>query len=110
MGKVYLHPTEDHPKPPCAQNKHYVTKLMFLAAVTCPWKLSNGVWFDEKIRIWSLVDTKVTQHSSKHHPKGTKEFVPAMADREKYKKLVIEDVILAIEACMPSPEGHIISV
>ncbi|CAM9854249.1 unnamed protein product [Choristocarpus tenellus] len=103
---VYLHPTEDTPKPPWAQNTCYITKMMFLAAMVRPRKLSNGVWFDGKIRIWSIVDTKVAQCSSKHRPKGTKVLVPAMVDGgERYKKLVIEDVIPAVKACMPRLEG-----
>ncbi|CAM9914087.1 unnamed protein product, partial [Discosporangium mesarthrocarpum] len=30
---IYLHPEEDAPKPPRAQNKRFITKVMFLAAV-----------------------------------------------------------------------------
>ncbi|CAN0269822.1 unnamed protein product, partial [Discosporangium mesarthrocarpum] len=33
---IYLHPEEDAPKPPRAQNKRYITKVMFLAAVARP--------------------------------------------------------------------------
>ncbi|CAM9544573.1 unnamed protein product, partial [Choristocarpus tenellus] len=79
---------------------------MVLAAVDRPRKLSNGVWFDGKIGIWSIVDTQVTQHSSKHRPKGSKMLVPATVVGKRYKKLMIEDVIPAIKALMPSPEGH----
>ncbi|CAM9676296.1 unnamed protein product [Choristocarpus tenellus] len=49
---------------------------------------------------------KVAQHSSKHRPKGTKVLVPVTVDGERYKKLVIKHVILAIKACMPRPEGY----
>ncbi|CAM9658826.1 unnamed protein product, partial [Choristocarpus tenellus] len=48
---VYLHPTEDPPKPPQALNKRYIVKVMFLTAVASPRKLSNGTWLDEKIGI-----------------------------------------------------------
>ncbi|CAM9414291.1 unnamed protein product [Discosporangium mesarthrocarpum] len=67
-------------------------------------------WFDGKIGIWPIVDTKVAQRPSKHRPQGTKVLVPAMADGERYKKLMIEAVIPAIKACMPRPEGHTIFV
>ncbi|CAN0385735.1 unnamed protein product, partial [Discosporangium mesarthrocarpum] len=45
----YLHPEEDAPKPPRAQNKRFITKVMFLAAVARPRMISDGVWFDGKI-------------------------------------------------------------
>ncbi|CAM9309865.1 unnamed protein product, partial [Choristocarpus tenellus] len=51
---MYLHPTEDPSNPPWAQNMHYIMKAMFLAAVGRPRKLSNGVWFKRKIRIWPI--------------------------------------------------------
>ncbi|CAM9831042.1 unnamed protein product [Choristocarpus tenellus] len=54
------------------------------------------------------MDTKVTQCSSKHCPKGTKVLVPAMVDGVRRKKLMIEDVIPAIKAHIPRPEGHTI--
>ncbi|CAN0046233.1 unnamed protein product, partial [Discosporangium mesarthrocarpum] len=42
---IYLHPEEDAPKPPRAQNKRFITKVMFLAAVARPRMISDGVWF-----------------------------------------------------------------
>ncbi|CAN0507129.1 unnamed protein product [Discosporangium mesarthrocarpum] len=53
MG-VYLHPQEDAPKPPRAQNKRFITKVMFLAAMARPRMISDGVWFDGKIGIWPI--------------------------------------------------------
>ncbi|CAN0097552.1 unnamed protein product [Discosporangium mesarthrocarpum] len=48
---IYLHPEEDAPKPPGAQNTRFITKVMFLAAVARPRMISDGVWFDGKIGI-----------------------------------------------------------
>ncbi|CAM9642581.1 unnamed protein product [Discosporangium mesarthrocarpum] len=113
MGKVYtyLHAIESPPKLPRAQNKNLTAKVMFLAAfVARPRKMSNGVWFDGKIGIWPIVDTKVAQPTSKHRAKGTKVLVLAMVDGERYKKLMIEALIPAIKACMPRPEGHTVFV
>ncbi|CAM9834853.1 unnamed protein product [Discosporangium mesarthrocarpum] len=36
----------DAPKPPRAQNKLFITKVVFLAAVARPRMISDGVWFD----------------------------------------------------------------
>ncbi|CAN0492719.1 unnamed protein product, partial [Discosporangium mesarthrocarpum] len=40
---IYLHPEEDAPKPPRAQNKRFITRVMFLAAVARPRMISDGV-------------------------------------------------------------------
>ncbi|CAM9335293.1 unnamed protein product [Discosporangium mesarthrocarpum] len=77
---VYLHPPEPPPKPPRAQNTSFMTNVMFLPAVARPRKMSNGVWFDGKIGIWPIVDTRVAQRTSKHRPKGSKVLVPAMVN------------------------------
>ncbi|CAN0015464.1 unnamed protein product, partial [Choristocarpus tenellus] len=98
---VYLHSTEKPPIPPRAKNKNYVMKVMFLAAVARPRKLSNGMWFSGRIGIWPIMDTKVTQCSSKQCPKGSKVLVPATVGVERYKKLMMEDIILAIKARVP---------
>ncbi|CAM9576080.1 unnamed protein product [Discosporangium mesarthrocarpum] len=42
---IYLYPEEGVPKPPWAQNKRFITKMMFLAAVTRPRMITDGVWF-----------------------------------------------------------------
>ncbi|CAM9361154.1 unnamed protein product [Choristocarpus tenellus] len=52
----------------------------------------------------------IVQRSSKHHPRGTKVLVPATVDGERCKRLMIEDVILAMKARIPRPEGHTIFV
>ncbi|CAM9175068.1 unnamed protein product [Choristocarpus tenellus] len=82
-------------------------EVMFLAVWSTLSELPNGVRFDGKIEIWSIVDIWLlsAQSSSKH---GTKMLVPATIDEERCKKIMIEDAILAIKACMPSAEGHTI--
>ncbi|CAM9556101.1 unnamed protein product, partial [Discosporangium mesarthrocarpum] len=67
---IYLHPEEDAPKLPRAQNKRFITKVMFLAAVARPKMISDGVWFDGKIGIWPIADTVAAMRSSKNRKKG----------------------------------------
>ncbi|CAM9305290.1 unnamed protein product [Discosporangium mesarthrocarpum] len=55
-GKFYLQPDEEVPKPARASNKRSILKMMFLAPVARPRKLTNGVWFDGKVGIWPIVD------------------------------------------------------
>ncbi|CAN0486574.1 unnamed protein product, partial [Discosporangium mesarthrocarpum] len=106
---IYLHPEEDASKPPRAQNKRFITKVMFLAAVARPRMISDGVWFDAKIGIWPIVDTVAAMRSNKNRKKGTMMLKPATITAERYKKFMIVKVISAIKARMPRP-GHTIFV
>ncbi|CAM9422146.1 unnamed protein product [Discosporangium mesarthrocarpum] len=103
---VYLHPAENNPKPPRAQNKRSI-KYMFLAAVAWPRKTCNGVRVDGKIGICSFVDTVLDSNDRK---KGSPIMKLATVNGERYKKLMIEEVIPAIKARMPRPPGHTIFV
>ncbi|CAN0286724.1 unnamed protein product [Discosporangium mesarthrocarpum] len=108
MGKVCAC-TPLSPPPNPHKHRVIIAKVMLLGAVA-PMKFSNGVWFDGKIGIWPIVNTKVAQRTSKHRPKGTNVLVPAMVGGERYKKLIIEEVTPATKACIPRPEGHTIFV
>ncbi|CAN0424751.1 unnamed protein product [Discosporangium mesarthrocarpum] len=107
---IYLHPEEDAPKPPRAQNKRFVTKVMFLAAVARPRIISDGVWFDGKIGIWPIADTVAAMRSSKNRKKGIMMLKPATINAERYKELMIDKVIPSIKARMPRSPGHTIFV
>ncbi|CAN0315582.1 unnamed protein product [Discosporangium mesarthrocarpum] len=67
---IYLHPEEDTPKPPRAQNKRFITKVMFHTAVVRPRMISDGVWFDGKIGIWPIADTVGAMRSRKNRKKA----------------------------------------
>ncbi|CAM9921927.1 unnamed protein product, partial [Discosporangium mesarthrocarpum] len=107
---IYLHPEEDAPKPPRAQNKRFITKMMFLAAVARPRMIFDGVWYDGKIGIWPIADIVVAMRSSKNRKNGTMMLKPATINAERYKELMIDKVIPAINARMPRPPGHTIFV
>ncbi|CAN0089768.1 unnamed protein product, partial [Discosporangium mesarthrocarpum] len=97
-------------KPPRAQNKRFITKVMFLAAVARPRMISDGVWFDGKISIWPIADAVAVMRSSKYHKKGTMMLKPATTNAERYKELMTDKVIPAIKARMPRPPDHTIFV
>ncbi|CAN0479805.1 unnamed protein product [Discosporangium mesarthrocarpum] len=103
-------PRRGHPQPPRAQNKQFITKVMFLAAVARPRMIPDGVWFDGKICIWPIVDTVAAIRSSKNRKKGNMMLKPATVNAERYKELMIDEVIPAIKARMPTPPGHTIFV
>ncbi|CAM9988039.1 unnamed protein product [Discosporangium mesarthrocarpum] len=108
--KIYLQPDEEVSTPPRASNKRFILEMMFLAAFARPRKLSNGVWFDGKIGIWPIVDVVTPQRASKSGAKRDPALRPVTVDREKYKKIMVDEVIAAIKAKMPRPPGHTIFV
>ncbi|CAM9686878.1 unnamed protein product [Discosporangium mesarthrocarpum] len=107
---IYPHTEEDAPKLPRAQNKRFITKVMFLAAVARPRMISYGVWFDGKIGIWPIADIVAVMRSNKNRKKGTMMLKPATINAERYKELMIDKIISVIKARMPRPPGHTIFV
>ncbi|CAM9305971.1 unnamed protein product, partial [Discosporangium mesarthrocarpum] len=107
---IYLHPEEYAPKPPRAQNKQFITKVMLLTAVARPRMISDGVRFDGNIDMWPIADTVAATRSSKNCKKGTMMLKPAMVTADRYKELMIDKVIPAIKARMSVPPGHTIFV
>ncbi|CAM9514011.1 unnamed protein product [Discosporangium mesarthrocarpum] len=107
---IYLHPEDDAPKPPRAQNKRSITKVMFLTAVARPRMISDGVWFGRKIGIWPIANTVAAMRSSKNRKKGTMMLKLGTVNAERYKELMIDKLIPAIKARMPRPPGHTIFV
>ncbi|CAN0308406.1 unnamed protein product [Discosporangium mesarthrocarpum] len=89
--KVHLQPDEEVPKPPWVLNKGCILKMMFLAAVARPRKLSNEVWFNGKIGIRSvIVDVVTAQRASKSRARGDPGLRPVMVDGEKYQKRAVD--------------------
>ncbi|CAM9728247.1 unnamed protein product [Discosporangium mesarthrocarpum] len=72
--------------------------------------LSNGVWFEGKIGIWLIVEVVTAQRASKSRARGDSVLRPVTVDGEKYKKIMIDEVIPGIKAKMPTPPGHTIFV
>ncbi|CAN0475096.1 unnamed protein product [Discosporangium mesarthrocarpum] len=107
---IYLHPEKDAPRPPRVQNKRFITKVMFLAAVARPRMISGGVWLEGKIGICPIADSVAAMRSSKNRKRGTMMLKPATINAERYKELMIDNVIPAIKARMPRPPGHTIFV
>ncbi|CAM9678438.1 unnamed protein product, partial [Discosporangium mesarthrocarpum] len=93
-----------------AQNKRFITKVMFLAAVARPRMIFDGVWFDGKIGIWPIADTVAAMRSSKNRKKGPMMLKPATITAESNTELIIYKDIHAIKAIMPRPPGHTIFV
>ena len=93
----YLHPDENQPHREF-QNKNFIGKVMFLAAVARPrWDFhKRGMW-DGKVGIWPFVQIKPAQKDSANRPKGTMEMKPMLVDRNAVREMMISNLIPAIK-------------
>ncbi|CAM9157580.1 unnamed protein product [Discosporangium mesarthrocarpum] len=76
----------------------------------CPRKPSDEIWFDRKISIWPIVDVVTAQGASKSRAKGDLVLRPVTVDGEKYKMVMIDEIIPAIKARMSRSPDHTIFV
>ncbi|CAM9301604.1 unnamed protein product, partial [Discosporangium mesarthrocarpum] len=86
--------------PPRAWNKRFILKTMFLA--------TGMIW--REIGIWPIVDVVIAQCGSKRRPRGDPVLRPDTVDGEKYKEIMIDEVIPAVKAETLRPPGHTIFV
>ena len=90
MHRFYLAPGEDEPHRSC-QNKKFISKIMFMCAVTRPLFGRNGeVLFGGKIGIFPFIERVPAKRSSKNRRAGTIETKPI----ESITKEVTKDYII----------------
>ncbi|CAM9889163.1 unnamed protein product [Discosporangium mesarthrocarpum] len=92
-GGVYLQHAENKTNPRGCRTKRFITKYMFLAAVTSPSTCSlllwHGLgrsamgWFDGKIGVWPIVDIEVAKRNANNLKKGTPIMKLATVNRER---------------------------
>jgi hypothetical protein len=101
-ARYYLLPGEIEPHR-TSQSKRFITKVMFLAAVARPrWDFSRNQWFDGKLGIWPFVFQEPAKRASKNRPAGTMETKNiSSVDKFQYRKMMLENVLPAIEASWP---------
>ncbi|CAM9683337.1 unnamed protein product [Discosporangium mesarthrocarpum] len=93
-------PDEEFPKSPRASNKRFILKMIFLAAVACPRKLSSGVRFGGNIGIWLKVVDVVAERA-----RGDSVLRPVTLYGEDYDR-VIDEIIPTIKAKAARLLGH----
>ncbi|KAF0775532.1 hypothetical protein AaE_000768 [Aphanomyces astaci] len=102
----YAYEDEDLPKRRL-KSKRYITKVMFLAAVTRPrYDHHKKCIFDGKIGIWPFVETVLAQRLSRNRPKGTPIVVPQNVTSDVYRSMIFDNVIPAIKAKMPRQDQN----
>lgn len=98
----YLHVDEEEPHRTC-KSKNFISKVMFLCAVTRPWFDNEGnETFSGKIGIFPFVYEQSARRSSVNRVAGTIETKPiASVTREVNKAYLINKVLPAIEETWP---------
>ena len=106
--KCYLTLDESHPRRTIG-NQNSITKIMILSAIARPRFDENGTCtFDGKIGLWPIAEEAVAQRTSRNRPKGTKFLKPVTMDRDRYRKLLIKEVLPAIRRKFPREDRNVI--
>ncbi|KAJ0091554.1 hypothetical protein Patl1_14601 [Pistacia atlantica] len=100
--KYYLLPNEDEPLRTC-KSKTFITKVMFLAAVTRPrFDESGNELFSGKIGIFPFINKEPARRSSKNRSAGTMETKTINSiNKEIYRSYIIEKLLPAIRDKWP---------
>ena len=96
----YLHPDEITPHR-TAENKRFVEKIMFLVAVARPRTLADGAYWDGRIGCWPFGKEAAAQRTSPRRAAGTLEFANSSVTRDATRRMMIDEVLLAIVALAP---------
>jgi hypothetical protein len=90
---------EEIPKRSIKHKKH-ITKVMFLCAQARP-RWIGGTYWDGKIGIWPNCSIVPAPHASVNWPGGTPIWQNETINREKYREVMIDMVLLAVLAKFP---------
>ncbi|ETV76980.1 hypothetical protein H257_09386 [Aphanomyces astaci] len=90
-----------------APSKHYITKVMFLAAVASPrYDHHSKTFWDSKACVWPFVQVSPALRGSKNRPKGTLVTVPQAVGSTVYFDAVLNKVVPANMAKFPGVLRH----
>jgi len=105
---IYLLPHEVGPER-STQSKKIIPKIMFLCAVArSRFNKSKSQYFDGKIALWPFFHQVPAARNSKNRSKETLITKPKIADRNEFRCIHVEKVILAIKAKWPGNKEDII--
>jgi hypothetical protein len=96
-SKFYLAAGEAEPHCTC-KNKSFITKVMFLAAVSRPrWDTTRNQHFNEKLGIWPFIKYVAAKRGSRNRPKGTIETKPMTSvTNVEYAQFITDKLLPAI--------------
>ncbi|XP_074265121.1 uncharacterized protein LOC141587546 [Silene latifolia] len=105
--KFYVVEGEELPYRSC-QSKRYITKVMFMSAVSRPIYSETGeLLFDGKIGMFPFIKQQPTERASRNRPRGTLETKPIDSiTKQVTRQCIIEQVIPAIKSKWPEGARH----
>ena len=87
------------------QHKGFINKVMFLCAVARP-RMVNGRMWDGKIGIFPIGRVEPAQRASANRPRGAAVWKNETVDRNRYRRLLIEEVLPKIKEKFPREYLH----
>ena len=107
-GARYYLLCDELPPTKSVQHKSHITKVMFLSAVARPRFLPHDKqWFDGLIGIYPVGDLGAYQRNTAgKHRAGDPKWVDQGMTRERYRSMLLEQVLPDIKAKMPMPANN----
>jgi hypothetical protein len=104
-GEKYLLVDDEEAPTRRVRHKKYMDKVMFLTALARPrWDHHANRYFDGKIGIWPIGHYAAAQRSSVNRPAGTRVWKGCGMGHEKFREMLFDDIIPAIQEKWPIGE------
>jgi hypothetical protein len=104
-GKKYILVDGEEAPERTVRHKKYMAKVMFLCAVARPrWDAHKRCMWDGKLGMWPIGDYGKAVRTSIHRPAGTRVWHSENMGFARFRMMIIDDLIPAIQALWPVGE------
>jgi hypothetical protein len=83
------------------RHKGYIIKIMFINWQAKPRHVPGHGWWDGKIGIWPVGHVEEAQRASAYRPKGAPVWVNDSIDKDKYRSMLINELVPRLEEVWP---------
>jgi hypothetical protein len=106
VASSYVLTAEELPPQRQCENKRYITKVMFIAAVARPrYDYDRKTGFDGKLGIFPIVRQRLAKRTTKNQKAGDLITEALSVDKNVYRDLLMNKILPAIEAKWPGTNG-----
>jgi hypothetical protein len=104
-GKKYILVDGEEAPERTVKHKKYMAKVMFLCAVARPrWDTHKHCMWDGKLGMWPIGDYGKAIRTSIHRPAGTRVWHNENMGFNRFRMMIIDDLLPAIQALWPAGE------